>query len=195
MSSFPSAVLLRPAAPADAEAGARLHARCWSEAYADLIAPERLERVVAAHDERVAMWERMVTGAHPPLLAVRSGLSGAEELVGFATAGPTREVDAPAPLHLYALYVRRSAWGSGVGAALLGEVTGGAACSLWVLADNPRAHAFYAKHGFAPDGTTLHDADIDAHEVRLVRPGRTGAVPAGAGRAQASNDAMSMTNR
>lgn len=191
--SFPASLLLRPATPADAEAGAVLHGRCWAEGYPGLVAEPHLSRVVGALEARTEMWRGWTASATPPLLAVRRGLTDGEELLGFAGAGPTREPDAPTELHLFALYVRRSAWGTGVGAALLGEAVGERACSLWVLAHNPRAHAFYARHGFAPDGTEKHDASIDAREVRLVRPGR---VPAGAGgSAQASNDAMSMTKR
>ena len=45
--------------------------------------------------------------------------------------------------------------------------------SLWVLEDNPRARAFYRRHGFDPDGAVkTHTVDGAAiREVRLVRGG------------------------
>jgi len=40
---------------------------------------------------------------------------------------------------------------------------------LWVADPNPRAQAFYRKHGFRPDGARKHDRDLDIDEIRMVR--------------------------
>ena len=37
--------------------------------------------------------------------------------------------------------------------------------ALWVADPNPRAQAFYRKHGFVADGT----AQVEAREIRMVR--------------------------
>ncbi|MFW6773739.1 N-acetyltransferase family protein [Nocardioides sp. CPCC 205120] len=164
--TLPADVRLRRATPADAEAGARLHATCWDEGYRGVIADEHLDRVLARHPQRVELWEQLVAqGVH---LAVRRD-AAAEELLGFAVAGPARDPDAPTERELGAIYVRRAAWGTGVADALLTAALGDEPACLWVLADNPRAHRFYARHGFVPDGTSTHDESIDALEVRLVR--------------------------
>jgi GNAT superfamily N-acetyltransferase len=68
---------------------------------------------------------------------------------GFALVGPGR---------LHRLYVRPSAWGGGIGAALHDEAVaalrdGGAdVASLWVLADNLRARGFYQRRGWSLNG-------------------------------------------
>jgi predicted GNAT family N-acyltransferase len=38
---------------------------------------------------------------------------------------------------------------------------------LWSADPNPRAQAFYRKHGFAPDGTV--QADDGLREIRMTR--------------------------
>jgi RimJ/RimL family protein N-acetyltransferase len=38
-----------------------------------------------------------------------------------------------------------------------------------VLADNPRAQAFYRRNGFAPDGSEKFDEQWEVTEVRFVR--------------------------
>jgi len=42
---------------------------------------------------------------------------------------------------------------------------------LWVAADSPRAHRFYARNGFTADGADQHVPFLgeEIHEVRLVR--------------------------
>jgi GNAT superfamily N-acetyltransferase len=59
---------------------------------------------------------------------------------------------------LHRLYVRPSAWGDGVGAALHDEAlavlraAGSDTASLWVLADNLRARGFYERRGWRLNG-------------------------------------------
>ena len=73
-----------------------------------------------------------------------------DDLRGFALAGGG---------WLHRLYVLPSAWGAGVGAALhdgalvalRGE--GAATASLWCLAGNDRARAFYERRGWRLNGT------------------------------------------
>jgi GNAT superfamily N-acetyltransferase len=82
---------------------------------------------------------------------------------------------APWNLHLYVLYVLAADHGSGAGAALLDAVVGPQeSAALWVADPNPRAHAFYRKHGFVPDGTMQVEDGV--REIRMVRtvPDRAG---------------------
>ena len=44
--------------------------------------------------------------------------------------------------------------------------------ALWVADPNPRAQAFYRKHGFVPDGTMQVDDGV--REIRMVRISRDG---------------------
>lgn len=163
MRVIPDGLTLREATVDDVEAGARLHQACWREAYAPYVDGDLLE----ARLENVASWEdawrSQIESGLPRLLAVRG-----DELVGFAVAGPNREPELPMQ-ELYALYVRRSWWGSGVGQALLDEAIGNSACSLWVLEDNQRAQAFYARNGFGRDGARELMEWLDVHEIRMTR--------------------------
>ena len=70
-------------------------------------------------------------------------------IVGCAGAGPAQDDDADAavPYELQMLYVLAQAHGTGLGLRLLDAAIGGKPALLWVLEDNPRAQAFYRKHG------------------------------------------------
>ena len=89
-------------------------------------------------------------------------------IVGFAAVQATDEPGAVRPEELTMLYLLARAHGGGAGQALLDAVLGTRPASLWVAADNPRAHAFYRRNGFAPDGATSSFGPISA-TVRLVR--------------------------
>ena len=43
----------------------------------------------------------------------------------------------------------------------------GSSAALWVADPNPRAQAFYRKHGFVPDGTIQVEDGV--REIRMVR--------------------------
>jgi GNAT superfamily N-acetyltransferase len=58
--------------------------------------------------------------------------------------------------------------GTGAGRALLEAVINPAEpAALWVADPNPRAQAFYRKHGFAADGTARSGDGV--REIRMVR--------------------------
>ena len=61
-----------------------------------------------------------------------------------------------------------SAHGTGAGAGLLDAVLSQSeAAALWVADPNPRAQAFYRKHGFIPDGSFKEEYGIK--EIRMIR--------------------------
>jgi GNAT superfamily N-acetyltransferase len=69
---------------------------------------------------------------------------------------------------LYVLYVYAAHHGTGVGPALLEAVVDPEeSVALWVADPNPRAHAFYCKHGFVADGTAQVADGV--REIRMVR--------------------------
>ncbi len=92
-----------------------------------------------------------------------------EGLIGFASIGPARDNDMDDTLELWALYVRASYWGTGVGYALFEIAVGDRAAYLWVLAGNERAIRFYERQGFRLDGT--EDEHDEGLHVRMVRAG------------------------
>jgi GNAT superfamily N-acetyltransferase len=93
-----------------------------------------------------------------------------DAIVGFATTRPTPEPGLDIALHLNAINVRRTYWGSGVGQHLLDAAIGDRDASLWVFRDNARARAFYVRNGFTPDGAEqVDDFFGDLVEIRMVR--------------------------
>jgi GNAT superfamily N-acetyltransferase len=157
---------IRPATLEDAEGLARVQNDGWRDTYPHLV-PERFYDE-AALARRAARWTERLSGpAVPPRLRVAE-IAGS--IVGFVVATPSEEPDRVRDLQLNALYVRTEYHGTGIGQRLLEAAIGTEPAQLWVAKDNPRAHAFYVKHGFRPDGTEKADADFDGLlEVRFVR--------------------------
>lgn len=90
------------------------------------------------------------------------------EVIGIAMAGPSQNSRSEWGTHLYVLYVVAAEHGTGTGAALLDIVVGpDEPAALWVADPNPRAQAFYRKHGFVADGTV--NVEDGVREIRMVR--------------------------
>lgn len=112
----------------------------------------------ALTDERFAANHIVVAVADPDDDAV----------VGIAMSGPATGDDSAA-VQLYVLYLLDGHHGSGAGSALLESVLDqGDDAVLWVADPNPRAQAFYRKHGFVFDGAEQTDDGV--RERRMVRP-------------------------
>jgi ribosomal protein S18 acetylase RimI-like enzyme len=101
------------------------------------------------------------------IVVVATGPEG--EIVGLASAGPTRDEDAPTEWELYAINVLAAHHGSGVADQLIVAVIAQRPATLWVVRDNARAHAFYRRHGFTMGATTKVHEGTGASEVRMVR--------------------------
>jgi len=100
-------------------------------------------------------------------VVVAAGLEG--EIVGFATAGPTRDQDAPTQWELYSINVLAVHQGTGVADQLMAAALAQRSATLWVVQDNARAQRFYSRHAFGPEGAAkVHDA-TGAREIRMIR--------------------------
>jgi ribosomal protein S18 acetylase RimI-like enzyme len=95
--------------------------------------------------------------------------------VGFAAFGPTRDEDDDARDvgELYAIHLKPSVWGRGLGRALMAEVVrrlgmaGYAVATLWVLEGNTRAQGFYEQLGWRKDGgRKLIELGVQVPEIR-----------------------------
>ncbi len=105
-----------------------------------------------------------------PDVVVAVGISLGGEEIGFASAGPTRDTDLDDRWELYALNVVAAARGSGLAGDLVAATVGDRASSVWVLAGNERALAFYAREGWVADRAERTHAGSGLPEVRLLRP-------------------------
>ncbi|WP_330229317.1 GNAT family N-acetyltransferase [Nocardia sp. NBC_00508] len=143
---------------------AECHIACWREAYRDLVPAHVLDAFDT--ERRAQQWERDRV-RHPG----RTQVAMVDDVViGFASAGRSRDPQPVTPFELHALYVRMPWHGSGVADDLIrAALDPAAACSLWVFERNPRAQAFYRRHGFVLDGARKVEAFTSAIEVRMVR--------------------------
>ncbi|HKU02411.1 MAG TPA: GNAT family N-acetyltransferase [Arthrobacter sp.] len=171
---------LRQATSEDAEAVVLMQTQAHEECYPHLLSPEFFRRRRAAIPERVERRRAFLDTNEPRILA----FDAANQMVGYADAGPGREDDAPEALELYSIYTLRRTYGTGLGAALVSAAVGPAPTYLWVLEDNPRALAFYLKQGFRPDGkrNNLPPEWESLPEFRLVRARLTAPAPGSAPR-------------
>ena len=149
-----------------------MHLAAWREAYAHLL-PEGFF-TAEREAQRIEDWRRNLAG-NPADVTLRIALRG-DEVVGFATSGPSRPNDSAGPpvrdRELWALYVRAAEYGSGLATdLLLAVLPEDVPAEVWVFEANPRARAFYAKHGFTPDGARhVFGPDLnDQAEIRMVR--------------------------
>ena len=160
---------VRAATPADARAIAAVHVGTWQEAYAHVFPAEFLDAL--SIDRRAEMWTRAATTAPEDLLVATDD----GRIIGFVCVGPSEDEEGAG--ELYAIYVERSHWGTGAGAALMDAAVerlragGFAEAILWVLDDNPRARRFYERHGWRVDGRRrerIGEIEVDEVRYRLV---------------------------
>jgi len=158
---------IRQAGYADLEAAARAKALSWGESLGGVVTDEALRRQLEPQwlDRAAVHWRGVLDGGGYVWLVVDDG----GEVAGVAHASLGRDDDAPTPLELVTIYLREAAQGSGVADALLQTAIGDSPAYLWVLAGNARAHAFYRRHGFVPDGTTKMIQALGITEERWVR--------------------------
>jgi GNAT superfamily N-acetyltransferase len=162
-------VVLRRATPDDAEGIARVHVRTWQGAYGHVFPAEELEGISV--EARAASWRGMLERGRT-YVAERDG-----QVVGFASAGPSRDEDAEGIGELYAIYVDPAHWDSGAGRELAAWADdtlrreGYTEATLWVLDDNPRARRFYEAGGWRLDGATRVGTHlgVETHEVRYSK--------------------------
>lgn len=163
---------IRPALPSDVVAIADVNVRGWRVAYRGHVPDAFLDALDASR--QAARWAQVIVD--PAVTVLVSILSGS--LVGFCSFLACRDDDAaPRTCELATLYVEPAHWRSGVGAALVGRVVelararGFSRLSLWVLATNAPAQAFYEARGFAADGQSKTDSrlGVSLHEVRYWR--------------------------
>jgi GNAT superfamily N-acetyltransferase len=154
---------VRLAVVPDAPAVAAVQVRTWQVAYRGLIPDEVLDNLSV--EARTSMWEGLI-----PSGGVWVALAD-DAVVGFASAGPSRDADAGH--ELYAIYVLSTAWGTGLGFELAKAALGDEPdVVVWVLDGNERARRFYERIGFRADGLTKTETEGSA-ELKEIRYRRT----------------------
>lgn len=143
-----------------------MHTRSWQSAYRHVFGEERLAGIDVGR--RRALWEGALGDPGRDVFVAE----GFGRIVGFVGTLPSRDADADGELG--EIYSLPEAWGAGVGHALMAAALEALAARgyrdaiLYVLADNPRARAFYEREGWTADGTERTDRFL-GQDVREVR--------------------------
>lgn len=138
---------IRPATEDDAPAIARVHVDTWRTAYRGIVDGAYL-RSLSYPDFEKRRRQRLATPGTITFVAEVRG-----KVVGFATAGPNRDLDTEYDTELYAIYIRKAFARKGLGSALVAAVARGLsdaghrAMVLWVLRDNAPSRRFYESLG------------------------------------------------
>lgn len=163
---------IRDAVAADPAAVAGVHVASWQATYGHLPAAGRPPEGMADH--RTAVWAARIrrSDATAQVLVGQHG----DGLAGFVWFGPTtdgdddpRWVGSVRSLHVDPR-LRGRGWGKALLVAALERLArcGRPDASLWVVADNDGARAFYEAQGWRPDGTHRRET--------LALPGEAGPV-------------------
>jgi ribosomal protein S18 acetylase RimI-like enzyme len=157
---------VRPARAEDVAQIARVNVRCWQETYRGLV-PDAVLDDPGFLAARERFWTAALTderyGENRVAVAERDGA-----LIGIAMSGPPLDAGTTWPRQLYVLYVLAADHGTGAGPALLEAVVDPEEPAvLWVADPNPRAQAFYRRHGFVAAGPTQVEGGV--REIRMVR--------------------------
>jgi ribosomal protein S18 acetylase RimI-like enzyme len=124
------------------------------------------------HEPSAGRW-RLRLEVDEPESRVAAAIDGAGTIIGLATAGATRDQDAPTVWELYSINVLAEQQGSGVADDLIRVTVGDGDTTVWVSTENVRAQGFYLRHGFRAEGATKVHEGTGAPEMRMVR--RSGA--------------------
>ena len=141
-----------------------VHVEGWRQAYRGLLSDDLLDDPDFV-PRRERFWTAALTeerwAAHRFALAESRGI-----VIGIAGSAPA---DGEAwDVHLNILYLLAEHHGGGAGTALLQVVVEPhESAALWVADPNPRAQAFYRKHGFVADGVSKVEDGV--RDLRMVR--------------------------
>jgi ribosomal protein S18 acetylase RimI-like enzyme len=176
-------VTIRPAEPQDSEAMGRVHVAAWQRAYRGLMPDDFLDGLDSA--ARGRRWHAALL-AGPGGGCYREGdfeglalvVEGDDaEVAGISVVGPPRRPEPPSVGELWMINLAPTAWGRGLGRALLASSIDALRgqhfeeAVLWVVSGNAQARRFYERAGWHPDGTQHQERrrGFDVVEARYRR--------------------------
>jgi len=167
--------MIRDARIGDEDEIARVHVAAWRAAYRGTMPDEFLDAL--DEESRAKRWREWIENSRTKRRLVVATANGS--IVGFAGIGPARE-EAGNRGELYMINLAPTAWGRGIGSALLEQCVSALAAVghreaiLWVVRQNARARRFYQREGWTQEGDR-HDTisengfTFEVDELRYVR--------------------------
>lgn len=141
---------VREAEADDAAVIARIHVESWQSTYAGILPADVLLSLDTAEHE--ARWWRHVLGRFRRNHFVYVAEAGEVGVVGFASAGPSRNAELPYKAEVYTIYLQDDFHGLGIGRQLFASTVAraqearGPSVIVWCLSDNP-SRFFYERMG------------------------------------------------
>jgi GNAT superfamily N-acetyltransferase len=176
-----SAILVRKARPADADAVARIYVESWQDTYPSLL-PARL-LVNMSIEGQALRWRNSIA------MSARESIYVAEQehrVVAMASMGPARDSALGFDAEIYTLYVDPFRTGSGIGRTLLRgafaalSASGHERCVIWAHAKNPARYFYEAMGGrlvaertTTMMGTPVPEAAFGWRSLMLAETSRT----------------------
>ncbi|MBA3234180.1 MAG: GNAT family N-acetyltransferase [Propionibacteriales bacterium] len=173
-------IVVRPPVVEDIDRLAVVNVEAWRHAYTGIVVQQRLDEMDL--DEYRSRWQLNLTDPTDDRTCLVAEIDGV--LAAYGIAGgyrPQDEADETPDTaglgELYAIYAHPEFQGIGAGKAVHDAVlarlseNGYAEAALWILRDNIRTRAWYARQGWRGDGGTSAWVALDiAHpEIRLRR--------------------------
>ncbi|WP_310340085.1 GNAT family N-acetyltransferase [Rhodoferax saidenbachensis] len=162
--------MIRTATAHDAPAIAEIHVQTWQHAYRGILPAEFLSKLSVA--KRTSMWDESIANGHAHVSVAE--IDG--QVVGFSALGLRRDGDGVLQSdELLALYLSPLHWSKGIGrqlwltSRLHSMEHGASSVSLWVLAKNQRAIAFYTSAGFEAVANSSKTLDVGGAQVEEIR--------------------------
>lgn len=161
---MPPTFHIRPMQEDDVRAVGHLHVAAWQAAYAGLMPQDFLQQLdPAAYHHRWA--EGYARHHNDPACGTLLALHD-DQLAGFLSYGPARDTGRADWHEIYAINIAPAHWGQGAGHALFRAARarlrnlGADETYLWVLQDNHRATAAYARWGGTVDPEQCKSIEI-----------------------------------
>jgi len=149
-----SNITIRLAIPADAPDMAEVCKRSWEAAYAGIIPDDYIREKNAG---RPALFARIITDENNTQHVIQAD----GKTVGIMGIDSPRDKDLGSEVYeLQSIYLHPDCYRQGIGAQAMEFVSsvarnlGKTAITVWLLADNLNARAFYEKCGFTADGSS-----------------------------------------
>lgn len=157
-------IQIRPMRPGEEQAVSRIYALSWQSAYRGILPEEYLRAL--PEDRWVALLQ------NPPFHSLV--LAQGDALLGTCGVSAARDAALAGWGEIVSLYLLPAWQGRGYGRALLQagrealRAQGLSRHTLWVLAENRAARAFYERQGFRSSGDTLEE-EIGGRPFTLLR--------------------------